>query len=345
MKKKELLFVFPKKFTFIDTEIKLLDTKFNIDYLQQNWQNKCLVITNLLIQFVHTILKIKKTDIILISFAGYWSLIPSIIGNLFNKKVAIVVHGTDCVDFPEIKYGSLRKPILKWFISKSLKLCDIILPVSDSLILTENRYYDEKIRFFGFKHHIKNINTTCKVIHNGLFIEDWKQLKVNKVPNSFITVMTENQFYRKGGDLIIEIAKLLPECKFYFAGHKNLQNQMVPNNIFFLGKLKPVDLKEYYSKCQFYLQISNFEGFGVAICEAMLCGCIPIVSNVNHLPEIAGSNKLILKKRSAQMLKKLIENLFTENLEILKKQSIERVKNNYSARKRQKELTTTLNNL
>ena len=43
------------------------------------------------------------------------------------------------------------------------------------------------------------------------------------------------------------------------------------------------------------------------------------------------------------MLKKLIENLFTENLEILKKQSIERVKNNYSARKRQKELTTTLN--
>ena len=40
-------------------------------------------------------------------------------------------------------------------------------------------------------------------------------------------------------------------------------------------------LRNYYSKSQFHFQLSMYEGFGLALCEAMLCRCIPIGSSVN----------------------------------------------------------------
>ena len=83
------------------------------------------------------IINFYNSKIILISFGGYWSFLPSLFGRIFNKKVAIVVHGTDCVSFPEINYGNLRNPLMSWFIKKSYQFSNIILPVSDSLVYTK----------------------------------------------------------------------------------------------------------------------------------------------------------------------------------------------------------------
>ena len=83
-----------------------------------------------------------------------------------------------------------------------------------------------------------------------------------------------------------------------FCGTNNFKSEdILPENVKFLGKLTPDELKKYYNKTQFYLQLSNFEGFGVAICEAMLCKCVPIVSDVNFLPEIIGDSGFVLRKR------------------------------------------------
>ena len=231
-------------------------------------------------------INLKRVDIILVSFGGYWSFLPSLLGKLFNKKVVIVVHGTDCVSFPEIKYGNLRIPIMRWFIKKSYQWASIILPVSESLVYTENNYFSEETLKFGYKHHLSNITTSYKVIPNGLIIENWLTKEVVKLPKTFISVMTDEQILRKGGDLIIKIARKIPNCTFYLAGVSSIQD--APNNVIALGKLTPEQLKEWYSKIQFYLQLSNFEGFGVAICEAMLSRCVPIVSDVNVLPYIVG---------------------------------------------------------
>ena len=51
------------------------------------------------------------------------------------------------------------------------------------------------------------------------------------------------------------------------------------------------------SAATFYLQLSLSEGFPNALCEAMLCGCIPIVSDVSSMPGIVADKGLVVKHR------------------------------------------------
>ena len=139
MKKKRIIFIYPSLYTFIQTEIALLSNDFHLISINQKWSNKILLPFNFVIQFFFLILNLHKVDVILISFGGYSSFLPSMLGNLFRKKVAIVVHGTDCVSFPEINYGNLRKPLLRYFTKKSYQWASIMLPVSQSLVYTENK--------------------------------------------------------------------------------------------------------------------------------------------------------------------------------------------------------------
>tara|TARA_B100000902_G_scaffold33428_2_gene40089 strand:- start:7245 stop:8276 length:1032 start_codon:yes stop_codon:yes gene_type:complete len=343
MKKENIIFIYPKLFTFIKTEFFLLSNHFNIYHINQNWSNKFLLPINLVIQFIYVLTKISNSKYILISFGGYWSFIPSILGKLFNKKVAIVVHGTDCVDFSEINYGNLRKPLMKWFTKVSYKFADIILPVSESLVYTENTYYCEKVLKFGYSYHLNKIETPYKVIHNGLIIDDWNVTKVNKEIKTFVTVMTDDQIQRKGAEIIIRAARELHDCKFYFAGTNTIDN--APSNVYFLGKLSPLELKEIYKNTQFYLQLSNFEGFGVAICEAMLCYCIPIVSNVNFLPSIVDDTGFIVQHRDHLELINLIKSNYDKNLDNLSIKARNRIINNFSINNRRDNLIETLNSL
>jgi len=344
MSKKNLIFIYPKLYTFIQTEIKLLSDEFNLVSITQNWERKTLLPFNLIRQVIFLVINIRKVDTILISFGGYWSFFPALFSNLLGKKVAIVMHGTDCVSFPEIEYGNLRNPILNFVTKKSLQWASIILPVSESLVYTENNYYSSKTLKFGYNYHLSNIKTPYKVIPNGLIINDWKIDNIKKIKNTFITVMSEGQFIRKGADLIIEMALSYPNCKFYFAGINFISKATIPKNIICLGRLTPKELKSWYSKTQFYLQLSNFEGFGVAICEAMLCRCVPIVSRVNFLPNIIGDSGFVLNKRNSDMLVDLINMALNSDIIHLEQKARKRIKDNFSVNKRKKMLLSVLTN-
>ena len=116
----------------------------------------------------------------------------------------------------------------------------------------------------------------------------------------------------------------------------------LPSNVVCLGQLTPNELRIWYSKTQFYLQLSNTEGFGVSLCEAMLCECIPIVSNVNFLPQIIGKSGFVLKKRSNLLLTKIINLALNSDLEILMKKARKRIVSNFSSEIRKKRLIEEL---
>jgi len=343
MKKERIIFIYPSLYTFIHTEIKLLSDEFDLISINQNWERKILLPFNLIRQVVFLVINIRKVDTILVSFGGYWSFFPSLFGNLLGKKVAIVVHGTDCVSFPEINYGNLRSSLMSYCIKKSYQLASIILPVSESLVYTENYYYSDKVLKFGYTHHFNNINTPYKVIPNGLILSDWEIPYVEKEKNTFVTVMTYDQAERKGADLIIDTAKSLTNCTFYIAGTISIQGvEELPKNVKCLGRLTPFELRDLYNKTQFYLQLSNFEGFGVAICEAMLCYCVPIVSDVNFLPNIVGDTGFILRKREDIMLEEVLKNALNDNLQLLGKKARNRIETQFPVSKRRDMLIDVL---
>ena len=109
--------------------------------------------------------------------------------------------------------------------------------------------------------------------------------------------------------------------------------------------LSPIELMKLYSTTQFYLQLSNFEGFGVAICEAMLCQCVPIVSDVNFLPSIIEDTGFILKKRNKEMLVELIKSSLDSDLTKLSFSARKRIIDHFSVQNRQKILIKTLKDL
>jgi glycosyltransferase involved in cell wall biosynthesis len=72
-------------------------------------------------------------------------------------------------------------------------------------------------------------------------------------------------------------------------------------------------LPALYNQHQFYIQLSISEGFPNALCEAMACGCIPIVSNVASMPEIVNGNGLIVEKRDIEILEKSLREFLTHD--------------------------------
>jgi glycosyltransferase involved in cell wall biosynthesis len=50
--------------------------------------------------------------------------------------------------------------------------------------------------------------------------------------------------------------------------------------IHLIGKVNNPDLLHWYNSADFIISSSHYEGSGIAVCEAMSCGCIPILTNI-----------------------------------------------------------------
>jgi glycosyltransferase involved in cell wall biosynthesis len=98
---------------------------------------------------------------------------------------------------------------------------------------------------------------------------------------------------RKGREVFVKAAKLLPDTKFVVIGkftddsieHLRL---LASDNVHFTGFVSDEDLLKWYQRAKVYVQPSAHEGFGITVAESMLCECIPVVTDRFALPEVVG---------------------------------------------------------
>lgn len=286
---------------------------------------------------------------ILIMFGGYWSLLPSIFGKLTGRPVYIILGGTDCVSFPGLKYGSLRKPLLRTCIRWSYQLCTKLIPVDQSLVLSENLYYTEANGpNQGFRYFFPRLSTPHTVIHNGFDADFWKpDPTVNRVRNSFITVGTissETRYILKGIDLVYMLAMDFPQSDFTIIGiSESMRNRLppLPPNLELQPFLSSEMIRKRFSGAEFYLQLSISEGFPNALCEAMLCECTPIVSNVGAMPFIIHSSGIVILRRDSEQIRNAVMSLLAvapDKREALGKSARERIISNFALSGRERAL-------
>jgi glycosyltransferase involved in cell wall biosynthesis len=67
------------------------------------------------------------------------------------------------------------------------------------------------------------------------------------------------------------------------------------------------------------------EGFPSAPCEAMLCECVPITSNVAALPHIVGDTGFILTKKNPDELETLMRTALNSDVTALGKRARQRI--------------------
>jgi glycosyltransferase involved in cell wall biosynthesis len=72
------------------------------------------------------------------------------------------------------------------------------------------------------------------------------------------------------------------------ADRKTLASCCNSNNVDLRGRVSRQELIGYYQRAKVYCQLSYRESFGVALAEAMACGCTPVVTRRGALSEVVG---------------------------------------------------------
>ncbi len=272
-------------------------------------------------------------------FGGYHTVAPAIWSKILNKKFVIVLGGYDCVSFPQIGYGAFANKWMRKAVIFSYTRADLLLPVHDSLIFSEYKYTSEFPSTQGIKAFVPNLKTPFTTIFNGYDSSKWPANLALKKPLTAITIAAGIEENRrsvlKGIDLVLELALAHPEMQFVIVGGSLVNT---PINVVVHPQLPQSELLKLLQQSQFYLQLSISEGFPNALCEAMLCGCIPIVSNVASMPEIIGDSGAVLNHKNRAELSAILEKIQSENQTELQQKAIDRIKTLYTESNRQNQL-------
>lgn len=335
-----ILYFHTGKSSFVDGDFRIFQSLGKCNQFSFTVASKKAVPLLFLKQFLFLLRHLPSTRLYVCQFAGYHSFLPALIGKIFDKKCLIISGGTDCVSYPNIGYGNFQKPLLRTFTKWSFQLASHLSPKHESLVYHEYNYDSKEPTAQGIKAFLPNLIKPTTIITNGYDPEKWKPMADRK-PNTFITLCGGWQFpfqeELKGIDLILAVAPHFPEYTFAIAGVPKWKKLNIQSkNIELLPPINNNELPAIFSRYEFYMQLSMAEGFPNALCEAMLCGCIPIVSNVFSMPEIIDGNGILLRHRSVEELKSLLQVLRQRNYS---PESVrESIAKRYPISKRQSEL-------
>lgn len=97
----------------------------------------------------------------------------------------------------------------------------------------------------------------------------------------FIQVQPAAKLY-----MIYHTAELLDEIKMICSRDERLANAVT-----LVGKVPHHEMQYWYNSAGFIISASHYEGSGVAVCEAMSCGCIPLLTNIESFNKMTGHGK------------------------------------------------------
>lgn len=331
MQKKRILFIYSNFSSFVEKDYELLNTVYKVDQYRfraiKGLPGTAMEITR---QFIFLILNIWKYDAVFVWFADYHTLLPVVFAKLLHKKSFIVIGGYDVSYLPEYNYGSFNRPLRKFFATNSLRKATICFPVAEAL--------NEKIKIISPQSRVEVLPT----------FTDSSQFDFvnNNRSKIVITVASADSYQRamiKGLDRFRELALTMPDFEFVIIGiNKTFESFFIPipENLKFESSVLYSDLPGYYNKASFYAQFSRSEGLPNSLCEAMLCGCIPLGTNVGDIKPTINGIGLVLNDWNAGIIPDFIRNNHNNNE--LRGYSRSRIMEKYDPEIRIKRLTNLI---
>jgi len=138
-----------------------------------------------------------------------------------------------------------------------------------------------------------------------------------------VSWMNHSNAERKCIPEIIRAARILKErdkpFEFIIAGKIEpdarylldlVEEMQVSDTVRFIGDIGEKEKIDRMSECGIYLQPTMFEGFGVAIAEALLCGAPTITSRLGGVPEVTGDHCSYVDGKKPEQIAGRIEEVF-----------------------------------
>ena len=219
-----------------------------------------------------------------------------------GEKVYITFQGADIQKDESINYGYRFDKKYELFLSESLKYVDKVFTISKDI--------ENELKTFSFPIE-KIVN-----IPNSVELKKIKNIKVNKVNDEKLKIITVARYYekKKGLDIIEKVAKKFIEKKYKFkwvlAGRNSnqlLNSSFIRNNLEYFDIIDEIknfdetyfphsDLLKLYKNQDVYVNLARIESFGITIIEAIACG-IPVISF-----NTKGANELILNNENGYLI-------------------------------------------
>ncbi len=321
-KKTKILFIYDDIRTFIQKDLDILRKHFVVKTLKYTGKK----------DIPKLIFGVLTSDINLSWFALSYATMAVFFSKLFGKKSIVIAGGWDVVNMPEIGYGALLSDRNKKMIPFTLQKATKVIAVStytrkEALQCVDNVKID--VVMHGFDH----LNFFPK--------GDKEKIAIS------VGGITSQTLKRKGLEAFVKSAAFLPEINFILVGaYKdesiNYLKSIASPNVEFTGFISEKELISLFQKSKVYVQVSAHEGFGCSLAEAMLCECIPVVSNRGAIPEVVGDAGIYAEYDNPKDIANKIEQALRSDME---KNARKRIKDLFPINKRETELVNIINNI
>ena len=338
--------------------VKPLDSTFiriDEDILKRNFETKVFLLSNSSIfSYVFSTLHLcyfvlanrKNIGTIFTRFADYHTYPLVILSKILKFKFIVVVGGFEVAKIPELNYGAFLNRFRGFCVRKTFLLATKILPNTKKLIWYENSFGLKKSVKGGILHFVPSVKNKITVVNNGFDSGkfNFTDIKRDDIILNVAIILDDKSYYRKGMDIFLKAAEILPHFKFIQVGMSKeyLEDKAIhlPPNVEIYERTNEV--LTFFQKSKVFFIPSRAEGMPNALCEAMLCGCIPVGANINSIPDIIGEDKLILfSDNLSEISKKLSYAVKISSKSASKFRDI--IKENYSIEIRESKLLNEIN--
>lgn len=275
-----VLFVHGRRASFVVLDREILAERYEIEDLYQpgRFPNPIAVIGG-----------VARADLVFGWFASWHTFFPITLAWLVRKPTVLIVGGFDTANMPDIGYGhqrgGLRRWASRWIMRRSRRL------------VTNSDYSLSEI-----ERNTPIARSRVTVIHHGV-PDRFGELPGKKQPEALtVGAIDRTTLVQKGQLAFVRGAAELPDVRFVFAGKWldaaiDVLRAGAPENVEFTGWLSDTELNARYRDAAVYVQASRHEGFGLAVAEAMLAGCVPVVMNATAMPEVVGDAGVLIESQ------------------------------------------------
>ena len=317
----KIAFIFYDFSSFVRQDRDLLARHFEVEAI--NYRK--------LLDIFKIIASVWNSDVSFSWFASGHSFLAVIFSRLFGKKSIVVAGGYDVACVPSLDYGQFTKSFLKRSMTVfTLRNADLVLPVSEFTKKEILRWAKPK---------------KMQVVYNGIDIDRFSA--GGKKEDLVITVGGVNQsnLKRKGLETFVKSAQLLPEARFVVIGKVqddsiNSLRSIASPNVSFTGFVSDQELLQWYRRAKVYVQVSAYESFGMSLAEAMLCQCVPVVTDRGALPEVVGDTGFYVPYGDGEATCEGIKNALKSDKGTLARKRIE---DKFSLKKREAVIANIVN--
>lgn len=283
-----LLLACTARYPFVQDDIDTLSKHFDLDVyigsgVRGAWEN---------------FRRAMRADVSYSWFGSVYTFFMVLGARVARRRTMVMLGGVDVAREPALGYGIWRSRWKGALLGYALDRADRVFAVDISL-----RYLLEESSGRRWEK--------VEPLPTGYDARFWEPRSPKE--DLVLCVASCNSLDRaavKGIDLLIGAARALPHLRFEVVGIvPEVIAQLAPDlpaNITLLPPVPREALRDYYGRARIYCQPSRREGLPNSLCEAMLCGCIPVGARVGGIPVAIGDCGFVVTPNSVEELRDAI---------------------------------------